>query len=123
MKLQLEVNSDCHDPAVFGGAIAVTPPIGESYWMFRVKLDNQGQAILGFPKFFTIGIGFAKEEDWNTNLPYSSSAEDIYAHIKHNKGNASIGRDKCIAAIELVRQAAGGSSKAQRTSAHRGCPR
>ena len=30
-----------------------------------VRLSD-AQAILGFPKYLTIGIGFAIEDDWNT---------------------------------------------------------
>lgn len=88
-----------------GGAVAIlTPPIHEGYWAYRVRLSAK-QAIVGFPKFGTIGIGFAVEEDWNTNLPYSCSAEEIYEHIQHNKADADIARDACIEAIEMIRSA------------------
>ena len=69
-----------------GGGIAITPAIGEDYWAYRVRL-SEAQAIVGFPKFFTVGIGFAQEEDWNTNLPYTCGTEEIYDHIAHNKGD------------------------------------
>lgn len=85
--------------------LLMTPPVGEDYWLFRVKLSDT-QSIIGFPKFGTIGIGFAKETDWNTNLPYTSSAHDIFEHIRHNKGDDSISDSDCIAAIELIREAA-----------------
>ena len=81
-----------------GGRILVTPPIGENYWLLRVALSDN-QAIVAFPKFLTIGIGFQHELDWNTNLPYTCTAEEIYNHIKHNKGDDSISQDDCIAAI------------------------
>ena len=64
------------------------------------------QAIVGFPKFFTVGIGFAQEEDWNTNLPFTCDADEIYEHIAHNEGDDSISREDCIAAIRLVQEAA-----------------
>ena len=88
-----------------GGGIAITPPIDEDYWAYRVRL-SETQAIVGFPKFFTVGIGFAHEEDWNTNLPYTCDATEIYEHIAHNKGDDSISREDCIAAIRLVQEAA-----------------
>ena len=58
-----------HDRPPLGGVLMVTPALSESYWAYRVKLSDK-QAMLGFPKFGTIGIGFAIEEDWNTNLPF-----------------------------------------------------
>jgi hypothetical protein len=80
----------------------ITPPVGQDYWLFRVKLFKE-QAIVGFPKFGTIGIGFAVEdENWNTNLPYSYSPEHIYSHIQENKKYDEITKDDCIEAIALV---------------------
>lgn len=87
------------------GPAMITPPIDEDYWAFRVRLSER-QSIVGFPKFMTIGIGFAVEEDWNTNLPYTCSAEEIYEHIARNKGDDSISREDCIEAIRLIQQAA-----------------
>lgn len=104
-ELRLEINSGCVDPKPFGDNILITPPIGDDYWLFRVKL-TKAQAIIGFPKFGTIGIGFAKEKDWNTNLPYKCDAAEIFNHIKHNKCSRTISDDLCIAAIEMVRAAA-----------------
>src|SRR5258708_977625 len=77
------------------GPVMMTPPIDEDYWAFRVRLSEK-QAIVGFPKFFTVGIGFAREEDWNTNLAYTCTADEIYDHIAHNKGDDSISRDDCL---------------------------
>lgn len=88
-----------------GGALAMTPPIDEDYWLYRVRLSDT-QAIVGFPKFSTIGIGFAREEDWNTNLPYTCSAEDIWRHIAHNKGDDAIPDASCLAAIRMIQDAA-----------------
>jgi hypothetical protein len=96
------------------GPVMMTPPIGADYWAWRVRV-GPGQAVIGFPKFMTIGIGFAVEDDWNTNLPYTSDAEDIYRHIKHNKGDDSISDAECIAAIRLI-QAAAAAFKAESTS-------
>ena len=83
----------------------MTPPIDEDYWAYRVKL-SETQAIVGFPKFGTIGIGFAVEEDWNTNLPYQSETDAIFNHIAHNKGDDSISDDDVREAIRLVQEAA-----------------
>lgn len=108
MELTLERRTEADKTPVFGsadGAIGMmTPPINEDYWAYRVKLSDT-QAIVGFPKFGLIGIGFAVEEDWNTNLPYSKPAEAILAHIGHNKGDDSISDDDALAAIRLVQDA------------------
>jgi hypothetical protein len=105
-KLILETRDhDMPNKGIVGGGIMMTPPIAEDYWYFRVKLGRRGQAILGFPKFGTVGIGFAEEVDWNTNLPFLSSAQRIYKHIHHNKGRG-IRHVDCLAAIEMVREAA-----------------
>lgn len=101
--LQLE-RRDQTDRTPHVGPVMITPPISEDYWAYRVRVAD-GQAIVGFPKFSTIGIGFAVEEDWNTNLPYDCSAEQIYEHIEHNRGNESISRETCIAAIRLIQDA------------------
>ena len=87
----VEVNArTVTDPTAGGvptaaGVLMITPPITEDYWLARVPLGG-GQAIVCFPKFMTIGIGFQRETDWNTNLPYSCPDEEIYEHIKHNQG-------------------------------------
>jgi len=103
--LQLEMNAAfvAKNPAFRAGdaVLLVTPPIDTNYWLLRVKVSEH-QAIVAFPKFFTIGIGFQVEEDWNTNLPYTCPAEEIFRHIAHNKGDDQISDADCIAAIELV---------------------
>ncbi len=86
-----------------GGAIEITPPIDEDFWLLRVQVGHD-QSVVLFPKFGTFGIGFAKEEDWNTNLPRSVSAQDIYAHIEHNKGNGDIPKERCVRAIQMLQQ-------------------
>lgn len=109
--LQLEVDNECANrtpslktPA--GGVLLVTPELGADYWMFRVKLSAE-QAIIGFPKFTTIGIGFAVEgDDWNTNLPYRCETEEIWQHISCNKGDDAISDDDCRHAIRLIQDAA-----------------
>lgn len=97
---------DQADGTFVAGRLMMTPPIGEDYWSYRVRLTER-QAIVGFPKFATIGIGFAVEDaDWNTNLPYTCGAEEIYRHIAHNAGDPAITREVCIEAIRLVQEAA-----------------
>lgn len=114
-KLQLEFNErfkKSNDTFSVGKSVVMfTPAIDEDYWMFRVKLSKT-QSILGFPKFGSIGIGFAKETDWNTNLPSNCEAKEIYEHIKHNKGNKKITDEECIEAIEMIREAANKYKKA-----------
>lgn len=87
------------------GPFLLTPPVGADYWSYRVRVADE-QAVIGFPKFDTVGIGFAIEDDWNTNLPYTSSAEEIYEHIEHNRGSEAITREDCLAAIRLIQAAA-----------------
>lgn len=109
--LTLEVRVQADESPVYGdleAAVVFAPlTIGEDYWRYRVQLTDE-QAILGLPKFGTVGIGFAKEEDWNCNLPYRTcSAEKIYEHIAKNAGDdPAITRERCIEAIELIRAAA-----------------
>ena len=117
-KLLLEVNQKFVDGDKnkfrFGRAIVmVTPPLDEDYWQFRVKVDKD-QAIVGFPKFSSIGIGFAKEDDWNTNLPSDTPTNELWNHIKRNKYFASIPDEICIKAIKMVQKAAGEFFRAQK---------
>lgn len=104
-ELVLEVNESFDQPTGDLGRVLITPAISPDYWIYRVRLTDE-QAILGFPKFTGIGIGFEHEEDWNSNLPFSCPASRIYDHIEHNKGDDSITRERCIEAIEIVREAA-----------------
>ena len=68
----------------------ITPPIDEDFWSYRVRVSDT-QAVVGFPKFGVVGVGFAIEnEDWNTNLPSSIAAEEILGHIAVNKGDDAI---------------------------------
>jgi len=110
MKLKLEVNekfAKANDTILVGNgsSIMITPPLDEDYWCFRVKL-KYGQAIVAFPKFGTIGCGFAKEDDWNTNLPIRCEAKEIYDHIKHNKKYKGITRAQCLEAIQMIQAVA-----------------
>ena len=105
-ELTLETaDRDLPNKGELGGGILMTPPINEDYWFWRVRLGD-GQAIVGFPKFGTIGIAFTQEEDWNTNLPFACSAKQIFGHIEHNKGDDAISDEDCLVAIEMVREAA-----------------
>jgi hypothetical protein len=109
MELQVEINQKFvkanTDINVGGITLTITPPLDEDYWLFRVKL-HEDQAIVAFPKFSTFGVGFAQEDDWNTNLPYQCDAQQIYDHIKHNKKYDEITDEQCIEAIRLIQDAA-----------------
>lgn len=108
MELKLETRSQRNETPVLGEpggpSLMSTPPLGEDYWAYRVMLGER-QAIIGFPKFTTIGIGFAAEDDWNTNLPFTCAAEDIYEHIRANKGDNGITRGDCLTAIRMIQEA------------------
>lgn len=111
MELTLERRDQQNKTPVIGG-IMLTPNIDEDYWVYRVRL-SETQAIVGFPKFFTVGIGFAVEEDWNTNLPYTCTTDEIFEHIKDNKGDDSISDVDVRAAIALVQAAVREDLKAE----------
>jgi hypothetical protein len=103
--LILERRAQVDKTLVIGPAV-ITPPIDEDYWEYRVRLTD-GQAVVGFPKFFTVGIGFAVEEDWNTNLPYlNCTAEEITNHIWHNRACTGVTRALVIEAVQMIREAA-----------------
>jgi hypothetical protein len=107
MKLKLEKKAQpdlSPHIAINKKSIAVmTPPIKKEYWSYRVPLSEK-QAVVAFPKFGTIGIGFQQEEDWNTNLPHCCSAKDIFDHIAHNKADETISDNDCIKAIEMIQE-------------------
>ena len=90
------------EPIVAGGRILITPPLDEDFWLLRVRVSKK-QAVVAFPKFMTLGIGFARETDWNTNLPWTCDTAAIFAHIKHNRGE-KIPDARCLAAIELLQR-------------------
>ena len=106
-KLKLEVNAnnipdDEAAERLKQSGILITPPINKDYWVVRVNLFED-QYVQAFPKFMTIGIGFAIEEDWNCNLPYiNSTAERICNHIWHNRRYVAIKRKRTIRAIEMI---------------------
>lgn len=107
MKLELQINGRAlrdQSRALEPHGILITPPICESFWLYRVAVSNK-QAIVGFPKFGTIGVGFQVEEDWNTNLPATCDAKRIYNHIACNKGDDAIPRERCIEAIRMIQAA------------------
>lgn len=102
--LRLERRVQAAQPLI-GGAISLTPPIDEDFWGYRVQLGH-GQAVLGFPKHGTVGVGFALEDDWNTNLPYRCTTDDVVAHILHNKRFACISDEDVRRAVLMVQEAA-----------------
>ena len=117
MKLVPEQNPEVIDTTQLfkkGEAVLMATPsdIGEDdYWAFRVKV-SETQAVISFPKFMTLGVGFQKEEDWNTNLPCrmrgetsKAAVERIWKHIKENKGDSSIPDKRCKEAIRMVSEA------------------
>jgi len=105
MKLQVQSNPNTVTDSSFSGipGVLICPHnIGDDeYWIFKVDLGH-GQSIIAFPKFLTIGIGFSKESDWNTNLPYTVEHDRIWGHIKHNKGDERISDDDCKIAIQML---------------------
>ncbi len=104
-KLTLE-RRDQQNESILAPGVMMTPALDENYWSYRVVLTAK-QAVLGFPKFTTIGIGFAVEEDdWNTNLPYQVDTEKIFRHIARNKGDDTISDDDVREAIRMIQRAA-----------------
>jgi hypothetical protein len=103
-ELTLETRGQADKTERIGPAV-LTPLVDDDYWSYRVRLSDK-QALLGFPKFGTVGIGFASEEDWNTNLPYQCGTEEIFRHIAHNKGDDAISDDDVREAIRMIQRAA-----------------
>lgn len=99
----LERKDQPNETGFIGGA-AIAPIVDEAYWSYRVAL-TENQAVVGFPKYSTIGIGMAVEEDWNTNLPYTSDTQSILDHIFHNAGDPAITQEMVREAIELIQEA------------------
>ena len=90
--------------------IMFTPDIDEDYWIMRVKLYHdkkldKDQSIVAFPKFGMIGIGFAIESDWNTNLPYQTDTERLYNWIKRNKKYRAITKQTCLEGLKMLQEA------------------
>jgi hypothetical protein len=102
-QLRLERKSQPDETGVVGNAL-LAPLVDEDYWEYRV-IVGEHQAVVGFPKFGTVGVGFAVEEDWNTNLPFGGVVLDIWRHIANNKGDDSIPDELCIEAIRLIKEA------------------
>ena len=103
--MQLEYNSNVvPNNGNLGNGVLITPLINEDFWMMRVPVSDI-QAVVCFPKFGTIGIGFQVEDDWNTNLPYTKSSAVIFDHIAHNKGDVGINDGDCVTAIEMLQAA------------------
>lgn len=102
-----EQNDETLEADLLNTTVMVTPPISEDYWAYRVCVAD-GQAVVGFPKFTTIGIGFAVEEDWNLNLPHSMSASHIANHIWPNRGTLPdnvAGYDLLLHAVGMIQAA------------------
>ena len=88
-----------------GGIIMFTPSINSEYYIMRVVLYKD-QALVAFPKFGLIGVGFAIEEgSWNTNLPYQVEAERLYRHIRCNKKYRAITKQMCLEGLKLLQDA------------------
>ena len=88
-----------------GGIIMFTPSINSEYYIMRVVLYKD-QALVAFPKFGLIGVGFAIEEgSWNTNLPYQVEAERLYRHIRRNKKYRAITKQTCLEGLKLLQEA------------------
>lgn len=104
-ELKLERKDQQPGGIIGGGSIMMTPALDENYWSYRVKLTER-QAVIGFPKFGVVGIGFAVEAvDWNRNLSSGASAESIAEHIRINKGDDSIDDADVVAAVKLIQEA------------------
>ena len=101
-KKGFEPSKDCI--RLSGGIIMFTPAINEDYYIMKVNLYKD-QALVAFPKFGLIGIGFAQESDWNSNLPYQVPAERLYKHIRSNKKYRAITKQMCLEGLKLLQEA------------------
>ena len=100
------------------GLIMFTPDISEDYWIMRVKLYKD-QSLVAFPKFGLIGVGFAQESDWNTNLPYSVPAERLYQHIAVNKKYEALTKARCLEGLKLLQKACANYEKEKKEEAEK----
>ena len=107
-KLALEIRDQGNETvsiAAGSGLVQMPPLLDDDYWSYRVRLSDT-QAVLGFPKFSTVGIGFAVEDDgYNTNLPYHCPTDQILAHIIDNKGDGTISDADVREAIRMIQLA------------------
>jgi hypothetical protein len=92
------------DKGIVGDIVEFTPRITPKYWRYRVRLSEK-QAILGFDKMSTIGIGFEHEIDWNINLPFDCNVDKIFNYVNRNNGDKSISNKDCKEAIKLIQDA------------------
>ena len=75
----------------------------DNYWLFRVMVSEK-QAVVAFPKFGVIGVGFlVEDDDWNTNLPANTDTVALYQHIEVNKGD--VPAETVIRAITMIQEA------------------
>jgi len=109
-KLEVEINEKFKSiieekwAKSIGIGIMITPAIDKDYWMARVHLYKD-QYVQVFPKFSTYGIGFAiEDDDWNTNFPYTISAEKTCEHIWRNHKYKAITKEQTIEAIKLLQE-------------------
>jgi len=107
--MKIEVNTNYVDKTVYMGdkklVAMMTPPIDKDYWYFKVELFKD-QSVVAFPKFGTMGIGFQHEDDdWNTNLPFTSDAKRIAGHIWCNRKYEEIKKEDVVEAIKLIQTA------------------
>lgn len=90
------------------GEMMMTPAVHPGYWSYRVAVSEK-QAIVAFPKFETIGVGFQYEETWNTNLPWTCDPETIFDHIRINKCELDLWETipdaLCLEAIKMIQDA------------------
>lgn len=107
MTLILETKDQPDETVEIGNAV-IAPLVDPDYWTFRVVVSQDPfQAVVGFPKFSTIGIGFAVEDDdWNTNFPYTVETDKIVDHIWRNRLPLDLARDTVHEAVLLIQTAA-----------------
>ena len=114
--LQLEVNRDIPDAPCVAGAVKVSSPHNERYFMARVKLGCtgylegtvwrnkwKGQALVCVPEDGTMVIRYTQEFHGHKTRPASEPAETIFEHIKANRGLAKASDAETIRAIEMLR--------------------
>jgi hypothetical protein len=101
-----------------GGIIMFTPDIDKDYYIMKVNLYKD-QALVAFPKFGLIGVGFALESDWNTNLPYQTDTERLYNWIKRNKKYRAITKQTCLEGLKLLQDACKNYEKEQKEKAEK----
>lgn len=102
-QLVLTVNSAAIPQLIEPGGGPEVVFTGDRDYVYRVEVSDD-QALLGFEKCGSIGIGFEREVEEGLDLPSSCLTRRIYEHIRCNA--RGVDSRRCYAAIRIIQGAA-----------------